>query len=67
MDQPAAERAGMELRKACGCPAPERFLHLLDESECLEPWLAELAPGDRLARAATAVAAAARLAASGST
>lgn len=38
----AAERVGMELRKALRAPAPGRFLGLLDQAGCLAPWFAEL-------------------------
>lgn len=61
LDQPAAERVGMELRKVCACPAPERFLRLLAEAGCLAPWLTEFAAGDRMERAASAAGVAARL------
>lgn len=38
----AAERVGMEARKALRAPAPGRFLRLLDAAGCLAPWFAEL-------------------------
>lgn len=38
----AAERVGMELRKALRAPAPGRFLRLLDQAGCLAPWFAEM-------------------------
>lgn len=38
----AAERVGMELRKALRASAPGRFLRLLDAAGCLSPWFAEL-------------------------
>jgi len=62
LGQPAAERVGMELRKACACPAPERFLDLLAEAGCLLPWLEEFAASDRLARVRAALAALPRVA-----
>ncbi|EPR44696.1 Polynucleotide adenylyltransferase region [Desulfovibrio sp. X2] len=49
--EPAAERAGMELRKACACPAPGRFMALLAEAGCLAPWFAELASPETAAEA----------------
>lgn len=57
LDQPAAERVGVELRKACACPAPQRFFTLLAEAGCLAPWLAEFVPDNRLAGLCTALAA----------
>jgi len=38
----AAERVGMELRKALRAAMPGRFLRLLDAAGCLHPWFAEL-------------------------
>jgi tRNA nucleotidyltransferase (CCA-adding enzyme) len=38
----AAERVGMEARKALRAPAPGRFLRLLDSAGCLAPWFAEM-------------------------
>jgi tRNA nucleotidyltransferase (CCA-adding enzyme) len=44
---PAAERVGAEVRKACSCPRPGRFLSQLARSGLLHPWLRELAPAGR--------------------
>lgn len=38
------ERVGSELRKALKAPAPGRFLRILAEGDCLEPWFAEFSP-----------------------
>lgn len=59
LGEPAAERAGVELRKACACPAPHRFFDLLAEAGCLAPWFVEFEESPRAhdaARAAEAVA-----------
>ncbi|MFW5490629.1 MAG: CCA tRNA nucleotidyltransferase [Desulfovibrio sp.] len=39
----APERVGLELVKACSCPAPGRFFRLLCANNCLEPWFGAFA------------------------
>lgn len=43
LDKLAPERVGSEVRKACSCPAPGRFVHLICETGVLGPWFEELA------------------------
>ena len=43
LDRIAAERVCGEIRKACGCPAPGRFLRVIGEFGLFASWLAELA------------------------
>lgn len=43
LDGPAPERVAAELRKALGAARPGRFLEVLAEAGCLEPWFRELA------------------------
>jgi tRNA nucleotidyltransferase (CCA-adding enzyme) len=43
LDRIAAERVCGELRKACGCPAPGRFLRVLADHDLFASWFAELA------------------------
>lgn len=41
--RPAAERVGEEVRRACACPRPDRFLFQLARTRLLHPWFRELA------------------------
>jgi tRNA nucleotidyltransferase (CCA-adding enzyme) len=41
----AADRVGVELRKGLSAPKPGNFLRLLIEGDCLEPWLTEFSGG----------------------
>lgn len=43
LERIAAERVCEELRKACGCPAPGRFLYVLADHGLFIPWFPELA------------------------
>lgn len=42
-DTLSAERVGQELCKSLSCPVPSRFLTILDQGSCLEPWFEECA------------------------
>jgi len=41
-DALSAERVGHELLKSLSCSVPGRFLTVLDQGNCLEPWFGEL-------------------------
>ena len=43
LDRIAAERVCGEVRKACGCPAPGRFLRVIADYDLTASWFAELA------------------------
>lgn len=57
LDHLAAERVCGETRKACGCPAPGRFLRIIAEYGLFAFWFRELAPSENGARSAVATTA----------
>lgn len=44
----AADRVGVEVRKALAAAAPGNFLRLLDRAGCLSPWFEEFASADAI-------------------
>ncbi len=48
LERLAAERVCGEVRKACGCPAPGRFLRIVAEYGLYASWFRELAPSENV-------------------